>query len=86
MPTNTWYVAYRRPDKPFDVYVRKTCTFPSELAAKAFAEQRLAEGCDVSAGTLNPHAPRRSIGPQQLVDWLEEGIPAARDRGLTEGL
>jgi hypothetical protein len=60
--TPFWYVAFRRPNDAPQVDVRN---------AKAFAAERLAEGCDVSAGTINPHSPKRTIGLAQVVNWLE---------------
>jgi hypothetical protein len=32
----------------------------------------LAETQNVSAGTLNPHLPKRTIASAQLLQWLEE--------------
>jgi hypothetical protein len=32
----------------------------------------LAETQNVSAGTLNPHLPERTIASAQLLQWLEE--------------
>jgi len=67
-----WYVAFRRPDDARVVYVRNSKTFRTEIEAKQFARERLEEGCDVSAGTINPHRPRRTIGPGQIMSWLED--------------
>ena len=68
---DTWYVAFdsAKSDKG-DYFVRNTRTFQTESEAKRFAEDRLAEGCNVSAGTLSPHYPSRTIGPSQLESWL----------------
>jgi hypothetical protein len=49
-----------------------TETFPDELGAKEFAKATLADGSNVSAGTLNPHAPKRTIAAAQVLDWLDE--------------
>jgi len=43
----------------------------TEMEAKLFARERLEEGCDVSAGTINPHQPKMTIGPLQIASWLE---------------
>jgi hypothetical protein len=67
-----WYVAFRRPDKASGAYVRKSRSFQTEIEAKKFARERLAEGCDVTAGTLNPYIPKKTIGPWQISDWLAE--------------
>jgi hypothetical protein len=59
-----------RPGKrPFS---RATETFRSELEAKEFAKQKLAESQNVSAGTLNPHLPKRVISSAQIIQWLGE--------------
>jgi len=47
-------------------------TFHNEQEAKAFAGAKLASGLHVSAGTLNPHVPKRTIAAAQLLDWLNE--------------
>ena len=70
---DSWYVAFRNPELPVGVYVRTTKTFRTEWAAKRFAAERLEEGCDVSAGTLNPHYPKKTVGLAQIAGWLEHG-------------
>ncbi len=69
--TDIWYVAFRRPDHATVVYGRNSKMFQTEIEAKQFARKRLEEGCDVSAGTVNPHRPRQTIGPLQILMWLE---------------
>jgi hypothetical protein len=49
-----------------------TKTFRNEQDAKAFARAKLADKLNVNAGTLNPHAPKRTITSRQLLDWLNE--------------
>jgi hypothetical protein len=66
-----WYVAFRNRQISGDVYVRNTRTFQTECEAKQFAWDRLAEGCDVSAGTLNPHYPKKTFGLSQILTWLD---------------
>ena len=71
--THTWYVSYELKnwsDGPKH-YARATKTFQSEVEAKIFAAQVLAEGCHPSAGTLNPHDPRKIVPPLQVKEWLE---------------
>ena len=70
---DSWYVAFRNPVLATGVYVRNTKTFRTECEAKLFAAERLEEGCDVSAGTLNPHYPKKTLGPAQIAGWLENG-------------
>jgi hypothetical protein len=52
--------------------VRATETFRSELEAKKFARAKLVDTLNVSAGTLNPHLPKRTIAAAQILEWLEE--------------
>jgi hypothetical protein len=70
---NTWYVAIAAPpDGKTRHYSRRSRTFVSESAAKRFAAARLAEGAEISAGTINPVVPKRIIGPSQIEAWLVE--------------
>lgn len=70
--SDTWYVAFRQPDEAGGAYVRNSKAFQTEIEAKQFARERLAEGCDVTAGTLNPYRPKRTIGLWQISSWLAE--------------
>ncbi|MEH2564003.1 hypothetical protein [Bradyrhizobium sp. AZCC 2289] len=54
--------------------VRSTRTFKSEVDAKLFAMQILAKGWTASAGTLNPHQPRRIVGASQIEEWADPGL------------
>jgi len=67
----TWYVAFelRRGKR---AHSRATEIFRSELEAKEFARAKLAETLNVTAGTLNPHLPKRTIAATQMLEWLEE--------------
>jgi hypothetical protein len=67
----TWYVSF---DVPLGLrkYARTTETFPNEREAKQFAKAKLAETENVTAGTLNPHLPKRTIAPTQMLKWLKE--------------
>jgi hypothetical protein len=70
---NTWYVAVSIPRKENNEnYFRRSRTFASESDAKRFAAARIAEGVELSAGTLNPVVPKRTIGPLQIEQWLAE--------------
>jgi hypothetical protein len=73
-PKDTWFVSFeqnstRRAKRSFS---RATETFHSELDAKKFAKQKLTQTQNVSAGTLNPHLPKRVISSAQIVQWLDE--------------
>jgi hypothetical protein len=49
-----------------------TETFRNEQDAKEFAKIRLTVGSNVTAGTLNPLLPKRTISSKQVLDWLDE--------------
>jgi hypothetical protein len=68
---NTWYVAISIPQKTGN-YSRRSRTFASESDAKLYAAAKIAEGVELSAGTLNPVVPKRTIGPLQIEQWLSE--------------
>jgi hypothetical protein len=76
-----WYVAYG-PDKALKTDniaaggVRSTRTFKSEVDAKLFAMQILAKGWSASAGTLNPHQPKRVVGASEVERWADPGLGA----------
>jgi hypothetical protein len=73
-PHDTWYVSFE-PTKLRQgrrAFSRATETFRSELEAKEFAKKKLAETQSVSAGTLNPHQPKRVISSAELIAWLEK--------------
>jgi hypothetical protein len=74
-PKHTWYVSFgvlAPRYRATEHYSRKTNSFLIEADAKKFARQRLSEGLNVAAGTLNPHLPKRTISSAQINDWLEE--------------
>jgi hypothetical protein len=79
---NTWYVATSIPhQEKTGHYSRRSKSFASESAAKQFAATKVAEGIEVSAGTLNPVLPRRIVGPSEIAKWLSERTsrPATRN-------
>ena len=69
-----WYVSFEPKDRCRGkrTHTREGESFQTEREAKAFAGTKLAEGLNVSAGTLNPHLPKRTISSAQLLDWLDE--------------
>jgi hypothetical protein len=67
----TWYVSFERP-RGMRTFARATETFPNEREAKKFARAKLVETPNVTAGTLNPHLPKRTIAATQMLEWLEE--------------
>ena len=77
---DTWYVAFG-PDKTVKTdnsegAVRSTRTFRSEVDARLFAMQILAKGWSASAGTLNPHQPKRVVGASQIEKWADPRVGA----------
>jgi hypothetical protein len=68
---HTWYVSFRQPDNVPSIYVRNSRTFRTEIEAKQFARELWEEGCNVSAGTINPYRPKKTIGQRQIGRWLE---------------
>jgi hypothetical protein len=67
----TWYVSYEPPPGKRQ-HARITETFPNEREAKKFARENLVDTLNVSAGTLNPLLPKRTIAATQMLEWLEE--------------
>jgi hypothetical protein len=67
----TWYVSFelRRGKRP---HARATETFPNEREAKKFARAKLVDSPNVSAGTLNPHLPKKTIAATRMLEWLKE--------------
>jgi hypothetical protein len=75
---NRWYVSVEAPSvwRPISSRapsLRKTKAFPTEIEAKKFAKVMLSEGFNVTAGTLNPHLPRRRLVVfSEIEQWVEE--------------
>ena len=74
-----WYVDYgpdndvKTDGKTIDK-TRSVRTFKSEIEAKVFAMENLSNGGSPSAGTLDPHHPRRIIGATQIELWADPGL------------
>jgi hypothetical protein len=72
-PSNTWYVSIHLPhEEKTGHYSRRSQSFRSESDAKRFAAAKMAEGIEVSAGTINPVMPKRIVGPAEIRRWLSE--------------
>lgn len=68
-----WFVTYHRPERSRSQrYLRLSETFANEFEAKAFARRLFDDGYSITAGTINPHVPKRFIGSRQAADWLDE--------------
>jgi hypothetical protein len=73
---HTWYVTFEVPRTGTLVERRNprlTKTFDTEAEARDFARTKFDCGLIVTAGTINPHLPRRAIPSQQIAAWLESG-------------
>jgi hypothetical protein len=68
----TWYVSFRPPRLEKRPYTRLTETFANEREAKQFAKAKLGPTQIITAGTINPHTPKRTVTPMQVLDWVEE--------------
>jgi hypothetical protein len=69
----TWYVSFWSNERIGERAQRRvTEVFQNEQDAKAFARAKQAEALNVTAGTLNPHQPKRIIASAQTLDWLDE--------------
>jgi hypothetical protein len=67
----TWYVSFELP-RGKRTLARATETFSNEGEAKKFARAKLVDTPNVTAGTLNPHLPKRTVAATQIVQWLEQ--------------
>jgi hypothetical protein len=51
-------------------YARASRAFKTETDAKSFAREIVENGWTASAGTLNPHLPKRIVAPDRVLDWI----------------
>jgi hypothetical protein len=73
---HTWYVTFEVPRTGTLVQRRNprlTKTFETEAEARDFARKKFDCGLIVTAGTINPHLPRRAIPSEEIPVWLESG-------------
>jgi hypothetical protein len=67
-----WYVSYKvKPDDGSREYARKTRTFDTEEHAKLFAREIVGDNLRPTAGTINPHSPKKVISATAMANWLE---------------
>ena len=60
---------------------RLSKTFDTEAEARDFARTKFDAGLIVTAGTINPHLPRRAIPSEEIPVWLEsDQAPEPADR------
>lgn len=68
----TWFVSYRAEGRlPRDGHARTSKTFASEADAKAFV-RKLPRESDITAGTINPHFPKKFYGSARIAGWLSD--------------
>jgi hypothetical protein len=83
MMNHTWYVTFEVPRTGTLVQRRNprlTKTFETEAEARDFARTKFDGGLIVTAGTINPHLPRRAIPSAEIPAWLETGqAPEPKD-------
>jgi hypothetical protein len=73
---HTGYVTFEVPRSGTLVQRRNpnlTKTFETEAEARDFARTKFYSGLIVTAGTVNPHLPRRAIPSEEIPAWLESG-------------
>ena len=85
---HTWYVTFevqRRGMLPKPRHPRLTQTFETETEAKRFAKEKLDQGLVVTAGTLNPYAPKQIIPSSAMSIWFEDvqdqGVKGSNNQG-----
>jgi hypothetical protein len=61
-------------------YARKTRTFDSEELAKLFARDTVADNLSPTAGTINPHSPKRVISAAAMTTRLETPMQIDRQQ------
>jgi hypothetical protein len=49
-----------------------TETFANEREAKQFARAKIGAAQNLTAGTINPHQPKRTVPSTQVPDWVDE--------------
>jgi hypothetical protein len=81
---NRWYVSYTvRSDHEPRRYARRTKTFNNEEHAKLFAREIAVDNQRLTAGTINPHSPKRVISPTEMMAWLETPTQLVNSGGAT---
>ena len=80
-----WYVSYAvKSHDGSRKYARKTRTFDSEELAKLFARDVFADNLCPTAGTINPHAPKKIISTAAMAIWLETPMQISRAHAAAE--
>jgi hypothetical protein len=68
---NRWFVSYTvESDRVPRRYARITKTFDTEEHAKLFAREIATSSQRLTAGTINPHSPKRVVSPAEISTWV----------------
>jgi hypothetical protein len=70
--TNRWYVSYTvKSDRNGRRTACMSGTFDTEEHAKLFAREIAANSLRLTAGTINPHVPKKVIAATEVAAWVE---------------
>jgi hypothetical protein len=70
-----WYVSYTvKSDRGPRRHARRTRTFDTEEHAKLFVRELAAGNQRITAGTINPHSPKKVIAATEVAAWLEAPV------------
>jgi hypothetical protein len=73
--SNRWYVSYTvKSDRGPRRHTRRTKTFDTEEHAKLFVRELAAGNQRITAGTINPHSPKKVIAATKVAAWLEAPV------------
>jgi hypothetical protein len=82
---NRWYVSYTvKSDRGPRRYARVTKTFDNEEHAKLFVREIAADSLRLTAGTINPHLPKRVIPTPEVAAWAGTPMQFPGDRRVNE--
>jgi hypothetical protein len=77
---NRWYVSYTvKSDDGPRRYARRTRTFETEEHAKLFAREISISNRRITAGTINPHSPKKVIPASGVAAWAETSMQLSGD-------
>jgi hypothetical protein len=69
---NRWYATYtEQSDRSPRRNARMTRIYDTEEHAKLFAKEIATNGLRLTAGTINPHLPKKVIRTTELAAWVE---------------
>jgi hypothetical protein len=72
---NSWYVSYTvKSDHGPRRYARVTKTSDTEEHAKLFVREVAADTRRITAGTINPHSPKKIVSAAEIATWLEAPV------------